>query len=271
VVQIDAFLEDYALLAEGILALHRATGDPIRLEQAAALVEAARVRFWNDERGGWFDTQAGQSDLIVRAVNMNDGAVPSGAGTMLLNVYELSQQTGDPSYLDGMQWALAGMSTGIARNPSGAARSVMAVNRLAKSDPLRLPGMRPVSAEEPAAKPTKVVAAIKDGDGAGQYVLQFEIPDGQHLNAHEPGGDTPESEGLIGLSLVEVSGGTVRIQWPEGTPWRDGIRVHAGTLEVPFEVTREAPGSTVVFMVGWQACDERVCFRPEEVEFAIRP
>ena len=43
VVQIDAFLEDYALLAEGILALHRATGDPIRLEQAAALVEAARV------------------------------------------------------------------------------------------------------------------------------------------------------------------------------------------------------------------------------------
>lgn len=271
VVQIDAFLEDYALLAEGILALHRATGDPIRLEQAAALVEAARVRFWNDERGGWFDTQAGQSDLIVRAVNMNDGAVPSGAGTMLLNVYELSQRTGDPSYLDGMQWALAGMSTGIAQNPSGAARSVMAVNRLAKSDPLRLPGMRPVSAEEPAAKPTKVVAAIKDGDGAGQYVLQFEIPDGQHLNAHEPGGDTPESEGLIGLSLVEVSGGTVRIQWPEGTPWRDGIRVHAGTLEVPFEVTREAPGSTVVFMVGWQACDERVCFRPEEVEFAIRP
>ena len=271
VVQIDAFLEDYALLTEGLLALHLATNDPIRLEQAAALVEAARVRFWNDERGGWFDTQAGQSDLIVRAVNMNDGAVPSGAGTMLLNVYELSQRTGDPSYLDGMQWALAGMSTGIARNPSGAARSVMAVDRLAKSDPFRLPGMRPIPVKEPAAEPTKVVASVDKGDGAGRYVLRFEIPDGQHLNAHEPGGDTPEAVGLIGLSLVEVSGGEVQIQWPEGTPWRDGIRVHSGMLEVPLVVSRETPESTVVFMVGWQACDERVCYRPEEVEFAIRP
>ena len=271
VVQIDAFLEDYALLAEGILALHRATEDPLRLEQAAALVEAARVRFWNDDRGGWFDTQAGQSDLIVRAVNMNDGAVPSGAGTMLLNVYELAQRTGDESYLDGMQWALAGMSSGIAANPSGAARSVMAVDRLAKSDPLRLPGMRPVVVPEPAAELTQVVASVNDGDGAGRYVLRLEIPTGQHVNAHEPGGDTPEAEGLIGLTLVEVSGGTVQIQWPEGAPWRDGIRVHGGTLEVPFEVARNAPESTVVFLVGWQACDERVCFRPEEIEFAIRP
>ena len=271
VVQIDAFLEDYALLTEGLLALHLATNDPIRLEQAAALMEAARVRFWNDERGGWFDTQAGQSDLIVRAVNMNDGAVPSGAGTMLLNMYELAQRTGKPSYLDGMQWAVAGMSTGIAQNPSGAARSVMAVDRLAKSDPFRLPGMRPIPVKEPAAEPTKVVASVDKGDGAGRYVLRFEIPDGQHLNAHEPGGDTPEAVGLIGLSLVEVSGGEVQIQWPEGTPWRDGIRVHSGMLEVPLVVSRETPESTVVFMVGWQACDERVCYRPEEVEFAIRP
>lgn len=272
IVQIDAFLEDYALLAEGLLALHRATGDPVRLDQAAALVEAARVRFWNDERGGWFDTQAGQSDLIVRAVNMNDGAVPSGAGTMLLNISELARLTGDPAYLDTLQSAMAGMSSGIAQNPSGAARSVMAVDRLAKSDPLRLPGMRAVPpVDEPVARPTKVIAEVIEGDAPGRYVLRFEIPDGQHLNAHEPGGDTPEAAGLIGLSLVEVSGGKVRIEWPKGTPWRDGIQVHAGTLNVAFSVVRDTPESTVVFMVGWQACDERVCFRPEEVEFAIRP
>ena len=274
VVQIDAFLEDYALLVEGLLALHRATGDPRRIEQAAALVEAARSRFWNDERGGWYDTQAGQSDLIVRASNINDGAVPSGAGTMLLDVIELARLTGDVRYLDTAEAALAGMSGGIAANPSGAARSVIAVERLAAIDPARLP--RPASVAtpaEPTVRPdvTVVEPSIVEGDAAGSYLLRIDIPEGQHVNAHEPGGDTPESAGLVGLSLQVVSGGSIEVDWPAGEPWRDGVRVHEARIEIPFVVAPDDAASTVVFVVGWQACDDRVCFRPEQREFAIRP
>jgi uncharacterized protein YyaL (SSP411 family) len=283
VVQIDAFLEDYALMAEGLLALHRATGDPRRNEQAAALVEAARERFWNDERGGWYDTQAGQSDLIVRASNISDGAVPSGAGTMLLNVIELAKLTDDPRYLDTAEAALAGMSGGIAANPSGAARSVIAVERLAAIDPARLPrgsagstgatGADVASTSEPAVRPdvTVVEPSIIEGDEPGSYRLRIDIPEGQHVNAHEPGGDTPESAGLVGLSLQVVSGGSIEVTWPAGEPWRDGVRVHEGRVEIPFVVAPDDADSTVVFVVGWQACDDRVCFRPEQREFAIRP
>ena len=274
VVQIDAFLEDYALLAEGLLALHRATGDPRRVEQASALVEAARARFWNDERGGWYDTQAGQSDLIVRASNINDGAVPSGAGTMLLNVIELARLTGDARYLDTAEAALGGMSGGIVANPSGAARSVIAVERLAAIDPARLPRSAAVATTaEPVVRPdvTVVEPSIIEGDAAGSYRLRIDIPEGQHVNAHEPGGDTPESAGLVGLSLQVVSGGSIEVDWPAGDPWRDGVRVHEARIEIPFTVTPEDDASTVVFVVGWQACDDRVCFRPEQREFTIRP
>jgi hypothetical protein len=42
-------------------------------------------------------------------------------------------------------------------------------------------------------------------------------------------------------------------------------------VEIPFVVAPDDADSTVVFVVGWQACDDRVCFRPEQREFAVRP
>ena len=96
----------------------------------------------------------------------------------------------DPAAALALANSTENATAAIAQNPSGAARSVMAVDRLAKSDPLRLPGMRAVPpVEEPVARPTKVIAEVIEGDAPGRYVLRFEIPDGQHLNAHEPGGD----------------------------------------------------------------------------------
>ncbi len=272
VVQIDAFLEDYALLAEGLLALHRATGDPGRVTQAAALVEAARERFWNEARGGWYDTQEGQSDLIVRASNVNDGAVPSGTGTMLLNVIELGRITGEDRYLETATAALAGMSGRIAANPAGAARGVIAIDRLAAIDPGRLP-RNDVEADAPVSRPeiTTVEASILEGEEPGSYRLRIDVPEGQHVNAHEPGGDTPESAGLVGISLQVVSGGTIDVAWPAGEPWRDGVRIHESRVEIPFTLTREDPASTVILVVGWQACDDRVCFRPEQRELTIDP
>ena len=98
VVQVDAFLEDYAMLAEAFLALDEATEDPRWRAAAERMVAEAKVRFWNAERGGWFDTQANQSDLFVRSSSQGDGAVPSGSSTMLLALLNLAERTDDERY-----------------------------------------------------------------------------------------------------------------------------------------------------------------------------
>ncbi len=79
--RIPAFLEDYALLAEGLLALHRATGGEAAgsTPREALVVEATR-RFRNDAAGGgYFDTPPDQPDLFVRARRSTTVPCPAAA------------------------------------------------------------------------------------------------------------------------------------------------------------------------------------------------
>jgi uncharacterized protein YyaL (SSP411 family) len=79
-------LEDYADVAEGLLALHSATGDPSRLRDAEALLDVVLERF-GDPDGGFFDTADDAEQLFRRPQDPTDGATPSGvaaaAGAML--------------------------------------------------------------------------------------------------------------------------------------------------------------------------------------------
>ena len=79
-------LEDYADVAEGLLALSSATGDVQRLRDAEALLDVVLTRF-SDGSGGLFDTADDAEQLVRRPQDPTDGAVPSGlaaaAGAML--------------------------------------------------------------------------------------------------------------------------------------------------------------------------------------------
>ncbi|MCW2614023.1 MAG: hypothetical protein JWN08_1017 [Frankiales bacterium] len=79
-------LEDYADVAEGLLALSSATGDLSRLRDAEALLDVVLQHF-PDGRGGLFDTADDAEQLMRRPQDPTDGAVPSGlaaaAGAML--------------------------------------------------------------------------------------------------------------------------------------------------------------------------------------------
>ena len=90
------------------------------------------------------------------------------------------------------------------------------------------------------------------------------------MNAHDPG-DAEAAEGLVGLTLDAVSGGSIEVDWPAGQPWQDGILVHEEELAIPVAITPDGSGDPVVMVFGWQACDDRVCFRPRQVEFVVRP
>jgi len=71
-------LEDYADVAEGLLALYWATGDLEHLRGAHALLEVVLEQF-PDGRGGFWDTASDAERLVRRPQDPTDNATPSGA------------------------------------------------------------------------------------------------------------------------------------------------------------------------------------------------
>ena len=70
-------LEDYANLAEGLLALYEATFDERWFTTARALADAILERF-TDPDGGFFDTATDHERLVTRPKDIQDNATPSG-------------------------------------------------------------------------------------------------------------------------------------------------------------------------------------------------
>ncbi|MFI0371394.1 thioredoxin domain-containing protein [Actinomadura sp. 1N219] len=79
-------LEDYADVAEGLLALHGVTGDPRHVRLAGELLNTVLERF-GDGSGGFYDTADDAERLFRRPQDPTDNAVPSGqfaaAGALL--------------------------------------------------------------------------------------------------------------------------------------------------------------------------------------------
>ena len=94
---IEGFLEDYAAVIEGLLALHRATLDARWLTPVIDLGQNLIQQF-KDQNGLLFDTAAGQSGLLVRPRNTSDGATPSGAALAVGVLLKLAVLTGRSEY-----------------------------------------------------------------------------------------------------------------------------------------------------------------------------
>ena len=94
---VPAFSEDYAGVAEGLLAIYRVTGNKRWLNSAITLVEAQLEKFWDSENGGFFSTAA-DTELWVREKTASDGATLSANGIALHVLQQLSELAGDSRY-----------------------------------------------------------------------------------------------------------------------------------------------------------------------------
>ncbi len=97
--RLNAYLPDYACLIDGLLALHRATGEPKWLKQAAQLQAVQDRLFWDETGGGYFYTSNDHESLLARAKRTADGAVPSGNSVAAGNLVYLAAQYDDDQYL----------------------------------------------------------------------------------------------------------------------------------------------------------------------------
>ena len=83
---IPGFAEDYAYLIQGLLDLYEATFDVSWLQWAERLQAAMDARFWDDARGGYFNSAAGATDVILRLKEDYDGAEPAPSSVAAMNL-----------------------------------------------------------------------------------------------------------------------------------------------------------------------------------------
>ena len=115
---VDAFVEDYAALADGMISLYETTGDEFWYSRAREMIEQMIERFWDHEAGGFFTVGRGGEQLIAQRKPTQDGATPSGnslAARALARMYAL---TADGRYADLIEAMRTAFSAYLSKAPT---------------------------------------------------------------------------------------------------------------------------------------------------------
>ncbi|HYP26847.1 MAG TPA: thioredoxin domain-containing protein [Blastocatellia bacterium] len=96
--KLNAYLEDYAYVIEGLLALYEATFDTAYFDRAKALADTMIEQFWDNEEGGFYFTSSDHEELIARTKDYFDNATPGGNSVAASAFLRLSLLSAEPGY-----------------------------------------------------------------------------------------------------------------------------------------------------------------------------
>lgn len=177
----QAYLDDYACLANGLVSLYEATFEERWIDQAVALVETIRAKFVDPQRSGFFYTADDHEELIARQKDFHDSSVPSGNGMTATVLTRLGKLCGRGDYLGDARGILDVAAELMEKSPSAAGQLLIALDMQSGPFP-EIAILGDVSEKETAASieafwgkyiPNRVIACRSDPDG---------VDGSEHLN-----------------------------------------------------------------------------------------
>ncbi len=96
--KLNAYIEDYANLADGLFELYQVSGEVRYLTESKRIVEEMIKRFWDEETGGFYFTSVDHEELLVRSRDFFDNATPSGNSVATDILLKLSKVFGEEKY-----------------------------------------------------------------------------------------------------------------------------------------------------------------------------
>ena len=117
----NAYLEDYAALILGLLALYQSDPEPRWYAEAEKLA-AEMLEHFSDPAGGFFDTRDDHEELITRPKDLQDNATPSGNALASTALLQLAAFSGNGDWLDLAEGMLASIQATAARYPTSFAQ-----------------------------------------------------------------------------------------------------------------------------------------------------
>ncbi|HZI89178.1 MAG TPA: protein-disulfide reductase DsbD domain-containing protein, partial [Candidatus Polarisedimenticolia bacterium] len=286
--RLPGYLEDHAFLAWGLLDLHEATGEKTWLDEARGLAGAMIERFWDDQEGGFFFVASDHESLIARTKEVFDQAVPSGNGMaarVLVRLWKLTEEKRYEERAAKMFQVFAGI---LEQAPRAAEHLLLAFLAWSEGKP-KVVSSTPAPSTRRAEVATPPSARVQRGPviasadlskpriapgESTELRLTLEIEPGWHLQSAKPTKDE-----LIATSVALGLGEGLKpgeMKFPDGSLAPIGgerLSVYMGKIAIRVAINADAGLSTGripgLARVRFQACDDKRCLNPEQVELTF--
>jgi uncharacterized protein YyaL (SSP411 family) len=126
-----AFLDDYALLAEASFQLYQAVFKEEYLYKSRELIETAMTLFDDEEGLFFYYTACGQTDVLVRRKDWQDGATPSANAILAGLLYQLGMVFGNMQLQNRARRMVSCVSPLLLKHPASFGRWAMLYQQLA--------------------------------------------------------------------------------------------------------------------------------------------
>lgn len=147
----NAYLEDYAALIRGLVALYEATFELRWLGEASRLAQLMFVQFHDGEHGGFYQTGVDHEQLVVRRKDFIDNAIPSGNSMAAEALLRLSMLVGNQEYRQEAMRIVLTMKDLLVQQPTGFGRLLSVLEALLS------PSQEVVIAGDPADEATQAL------------------------------------------------------------------------------------------------------------------
>ncbi len=124
----NGYLEDHAMVADGLLALYEATFETRWLAEAQDLCDAVTELFWDEDRKAFYDTPADHEELVTRPRDVYDSAAPSGNSVAVDVLLRLALLLDRDDYRARAETVLEEMGGGMEKIPSAFGRLLAALD-----------------------------------------------------------------------------------------------------------------------------------------------
>ncbi len=250
-------LDDYAWLAEGLVALYDVTLDETWLTRAQTLADALPARF--GKTGAYALAEPDPLAPIARPLDAGDGALPSANGIAVHVLAALARRTGEIRYEETAEAQLAALAGTVVQNPTAHATLFTAADRLhlGETGPRQFAGRGAVGVSAQATRRGAKRAALE---------LTLTIRPGWHINANRPLQDylKPTALDVIGPdwkaeAIAYPAAEVVRLGFQ-----KEALALYQGRAVIRAELERTRAGAGAIPLeLRLQACSDRTCLPPE--------
>jgi uncharacterized protein YyaL (SSP411 family) len=126
--KLNAYLEDYAFLADAFVSLYEATFEPRWLREAASLAEFMVKNFSDPSGPGFFFVSADHEKLIARTKDLHDGSTPSGNSVAVTVLLRLAKLLDRRDYAVKAEETLKGYHSTMAEHPAASGQMLIALD-----------------------------------------------------------------------------------------------------------------------------------------------
>ncbi len=126
--KLDAYLDDYAYLANALVSLYESTFHERWIDEAVRLADMLLKHFQDRERGGFYYTANDHEQLIARNKDLIDSSVPSGNAMAATALIRLGKLCGRADYSHAAYETLELAVSIMERSPTAAGQSLIAAD-----------------------------------------------------------------------------------------------------------------------------------------------